>query len=42
MVPMVNDPYDNCIIVTGGGEEYGQWIGGRGGLQSVYGIDFWR
>ncbi len=43
MVPMVNNPYQNCIIVTGGGEEYGQWIGGRGfGMGSVYGIDAWR
>ncbi len=42
MVPMVRDPYENCIIVTGGGEEYAQWIGGRGGMRSVYGIDVWR
>ncbi len=43
MVPMVNDPYQNCIIITGGGEEYGQWVNGRGpGMAPVYSVDIWR
>jgi hypothetical protein len=43
MVPLVNDPYENCIIVTGGGEEYPQWVGARRpGSSPAYGIDVWR
>jgi hypothetical protein len=43
LVPMVGDPYENCIIVTGGGEEYPQWLGARKpGYSTPYGIDFWR
>jgi hypothetical protein len=43
MVPMVRDPYDNCIIVTGEGEEYPQWIGARrANSQPAYGVDVWR
>ena len=43
MVPLVRDPYENCIIVTGGGEEYPQWLGARrpAGNPS-YSIDAWR
>jgi len=41
MVPAVADPYQNCIIVTGGGEEMSLWTGGRG-RESAYGIDVWR
>ena len=43
MVPLVRDPYENCIIVTGGGEEYPQWVGARRpGGSAAYGIDIWR
>ncbi len=43
MVPMVKDPYENCIIVTGSGEEYPQWIGARRpNAQPAYSIDIWR
>jgi len=43
MVPMVRDPYENCIIVTGGGEEYPQWLGARRSAGNLaYSIDFWR
>jgi hypothetical protein len=41
MVPVVSDPYDNCIIVTGGGEEMALWTGNRT-RESAYGIDVWR
>jgi len=41
MVPAVADPYQNCIIVTGGGEEMALWTGGRG-RESAYSIDVWR
>ncbi len=41
MVPAVNDPFQNCIIVTGGGEEMALWTGGRG-RESAYNIDVWR
>jgi hypothetical protein len=43
LVPFVRDPYENCIIVTGGGEEYPQWIGARRpGSDPAYSIDAWR
>jgi hypothetical protein len=43
LVPFVGDPYENCIIVTGGGEEYPQWIGARRPSgDPAYSIDFWR
>ncbi len=43
MVPMVRDPYENCIIVTGGGEEYPQWLGARRPMGNLtYSIDHWR
>jgi hypothetical protein len=41
MVPAVADPFQNCIIVTGGGEEMALWTGGRG-RESAIGIDAWR
>jgi hypothetical protein len=41
MVPVVANPYDNCIIVTGGGEEMALWTGNRT-RESAYGIDAWR
>jgi hypothetical protein len=41
MVPAVADPFMNCIIVTGGGEEMALWTGGRG-RESAVGIDAWR
>jgi len=43
MVPMISDPYDSCIIVTGGGEEYPQWLGARRGAGNLaYNIDYWK
>jgi hypothetical protein len=43
MVPVVADPFDNCIIVTGGGEEHSMFMGGRrGSLDLAYSIDAWR
>jgi hypothetical protein len=43
MVPMVSDPWENCIIVCGGGEESTHWVGGRSpGMDAVYSIDAWR
>jgi len=43
MVPAVSDPYESCIIVTGGGEEYLQWLGARRpGSDPAYSIDAWR
>jgi hypothetical protein len=41
MIPLVDDPYENCIIVTGGGEEMALWTGGRG-RETAIGIDAWR
>ena len=43
MVPMVSDPWQNCIIVCGAGEESTHWIGGRSpGMEAVHSIDNWR
>lgn len=43
LVPFVSDPNENCIIVTGGGEEYPQWIGARRpGADPAYSIDAWK
>jgi hypothetical protein len=43
MVPAMNDPWDNAIIVTGGGEESSVWFSGRtSGANLAYGIDAWR
>ncbi len=42
-VSFVKDPYESCIIVTGSGEEYPQWVGARRpGTDPVYNIDAWR
>jgi hypothetical protein len=42
-VSFVKDPYESCIIVTGSGEEYPQWVGARRpGNDAVYNIDAWR
>ena len=47
MLPLVNDPFDNCIIVAGGEEEACiQLSGGRSGFgdtpSAAYSIDRWR
>ncbi len=43
MVPLMDGPFDNCIIVAGGEEDDSQQMGGRGvGPSSVYSIDAWR
>ncbi len=43
MVPAVGDPYENCIIVAGGGEETSHWVNGRTpGADPIYSIDNWR
>ena len=43
MVPAVDDPYQNCIIVSGGGEETSHWVNGRtANADPAYGIDVWR
>ncbi len=43
MVPAIDDPYENCIIVTGGGEETSHWVNGRTpNADPVYNIDVWR
>ncbi|UCD09377.1 MAG: hypothetical protein JSU79_01670 [Dehalococcoidales bacterium] len=43
MVPAVDDPYQNCIIVSGGGEETSHWVNGRTpNADPAYGIDVWR
>ncbi len=42
MLPAMNDPIENCIIVTGAGEEMALFGGGRGGRGNAYNIDVWR
>jgi hypothetical protein len=42
MVPLMEDPFENCVIVTGGGEESMLHGGGRPGGDSAYSIDAWR
>jgi hypothetical protein len=43
MVPVMGDPWDNAIIVTGGGEESAIWMAGRtSGADLAYSIDEWR
>ena len=43
MIPAVGDPYENCIIVAGGGEETSHWVNGRtANADPAYGIDIWR
>jgi hypothetical protein len=42
MIPAVGDPYENCIIVAGGGEETSHWVNGRtANADPAYGIDIW-
>jgi hypothetical protein len=41
MIPACPDPFTNCAIVTGGGEEMALWTGGRG-RDTGYSIDNWR
>jgi hypothetical protein len=42
-VPVMDSPYENCIIVTGGGEEGAMYSAGRdGGSNPAYSIDAWR
>ena len=42
MVPACPDPFANCIIVTGAGEEQLHWMGGRRGGAEGFNIDAWR
>jgi len=42
MVPLVNDKYDNCILIGGGEEEVCTQLAGRRGLSSAFSIDGWR
>jgi len=43
MVAACPDPYANCIIVTGAGEEMLQWSAGRRGTgEEAFSIDAWR
>ena len=45
MVPLVNDPTDNCIVIGGGDEEICQQLAGRRGqlgLAPAFSIDAWR
>ena len=43
MVPACSSPFENCIIVTGGGEEQALWTDGRGAnANTAYSIDNWR
>lgn len=42
MVPACPDPWSNCIIVTGAGEEQLLWTGGRRGSGEAFSIDAWR
>ena len=39
MVPIMDSPFENCIIVGGGEEEVSQQMGARG---TAYSIDAWR
>jgi len=43
MVPLMNSPFDNCIIVAGGEEETPLLLSGRSADPSMaYSIDYWR
>ena len=42
MVAACPDPFANCIIVTGNGEEQLHWMGGRRGSAEAFSIDAWR
>ena len=42
-VPVMDSPYENCIVVTGGGEESALYSGGREpDANAAYSIDAWR
>ncbi|MBI2851022.1 MAG: hypothetical protein HYX80_08310 [Chloroflexi bacterium] len=46
MVPLVADPFDNCILIAGGPEEVILTLsggrGGGGGTPHAFGVDAWR
>jgi hypothetical protein len=43
MVPAMGDPYETCIVVTGGGEEVSLWTSGRNPkADPAFSIDIWR
>ncbi|MEK7282058.1 MAG: hypothetical protein AAB037_06905 [Chloroflexota bacterium] len=46
MVPLVADPFDNCILIAGGPEEVILTLsagrGGGGGTPIAFGVDAWR
>ena len=43
MIPAMNDPWENVVIVTGNGEEQMMLGAGRsGGAEGAYSIDVWR
>jgi hypothetical protein len=42
MVAAGADPFANCIIVTGGGEEHSFYMNGRSAFDVAYSIDAWR
>ncbi|MFC2039103.1 hypothetical protein ACFLUG_04970 [Chloroflexota bacterium] len=43
MVPAMEDPYQCCIIVTGGGEEVSLWgVGRNHNTDPAFSIDVWR
>jgi hypothetical protein len=43
MVPAMNEPYNACIVVTGGGEELSFWTNGRtSNVDPAYGVDAWK
>jgi hypothetical protein len=43
IIPAMSDPKENCVIVTGMGEEVAQWLTGQAPNQDLaFGIDPWR
>jgi hypothetical protein len=43
LLPAIADPFENCIIVTGGGEEQSLWTDGRAAQSDpAFSIDKWR
>ncbi len=43
LVPAMDDPYQNCIVVTGGGEEVSVWgVGRTMNTDPAYSIDAWK
>jgi len=42
-VPAMGEPFDTCVIVTGGGEEVSLWTSGRNAkTDPAFSIDAWR